>query len=454
MADLTDTRIRAVAVVIVAAILTGSGLVLDRAVGAKRMAGGVPSAGPTGALYCPHGGHAGWDGWVVVANPGDRRVRVRLTQLGKEGRRSATTFFLGAARQVYRQVSADDPADATVVEFFEGRIGASAVVRSDAPGGLAAARCEPAVHRNWFVMDVPTGSDQTAYLVVMNPFDEPAEFDVVLRTEQREVAAGLLTPYVLAPQRSAAISLNDFLLLGPAEKSLTAQVIQKLGRVIAGGLEASAGKIRAEVGIPAGGTRWLIPAGGDAGTRDLIVLNNGSSRADLSAVAEGATAQRLVSGPEGYSVGPGEAKTFQPERLKDSGLVVSASNDRPTIAALRLAGTGGDSATINGTSNTASRWLVLPASPPSGGRTFLLVQNPGRGQVRVSFELIGRNGPASAIRERTILSGRTIRIALPPQGGRPVSALVTARGGTIVAAGASYSSDRSGYAATLGLPML
>lgn len=452
MTDLSGIRVRAVVLVSVAAVLTGSGLLLDRAVGPKGAPEGVSSSGPTGAFFCPHGGHAGWQGWVVVTNPGARRVRVRVTQLGTDGKRSVTTFALGSFRQAYRQVSADDPADSTAVEFFGGWVGAAAVLQTGSAGGMAAERCEQAAHRSWSVLDVPTSADQSSYLVVMNPFDEPAEFDVVLKTERREVAAGALSPYVLAARHSVGIPVNDFLLQDPDEETLTARVLQRKGRVISGGLEVSPAGIRAEVGAPVGATRWVIPAGADVGTRDLLVANHGDSRADFSASAEAATVQRLVSGPEGFSVGPDEVKTFQPERVKDSGLLVAASNDRPIVASLRLTGSRGDSATINGSSITAARWLVLPTLPPSGGRSFLFVQNPGRRQVEVSFRLIGNDGPAAPIRQRTILPGRTIRIGLPFQGG-PLSALVSARGGTIVAAVASYSVDRTGYAATLGLPM-
>ena len=451
---LPGMRVRAVALLVIMAFLTGSGLVLDRAVGPKGTAEGTPSAGPSGALFCPHGGHSGWQGWVVVTNPGHRPVRIRLTELGKDGKQSVTTFAVGALRQAYRQVSADDPADATQVEYFGGWVGAAAIVATGAPGGLAAERCEQTAHRNWFIMDVPTGAGQTSYLVVMNPFDEPAEFDVVLRTEKREVAAGPLTPYVLPPQHSVGLEVNDYLLLGPGEEWLTARVIQRMGRVVAGGLETSMAGIRAEVGVPAAAARWVIPAGADAGTRELVLLNDGDSRADLSAVAQGSTFQRLVSGPEGFSVGPGEVKTFQPERVKDAGLLVASSNGRPMIAAVRLTGPRGDSATLNGSSTTAGDWLVMPALPPTGGRSFLFLQNPGRRQVEVSFRLIGSEGPSPAsIRTRTILPGRTIRIILPHQGDRPVSAVVSARGGTIVASVASYSLDRTGYAATLGLPI-
>jgi uncharacterized protein DUF5719 len=454
MAELGGIRVRAVALVVVAAFLAGSGLLLDRVVGPEGQALGAPSAGPSGAMFCPHGGHSGWQGWVVVTNPGQRRVRVRLTQMGKEGTGSVSTFSVGALRHVYRQVSADDPADATEVEYFGGWVGVAAILSTGAPGGLAAERCEQSAHRNWFVMDVPTGSDQISFLVVMNPFDESAEFDVVLRTEQREVSSGSLTPFVLAPRHSVGILVNDFLLLGTAEQSLTARVTQRMGRVVAGGLQLSPAGIRAETGVPASGTQWVIPAGADAGSRQLVVLNSGDSRVDFSVVAEGSAAQRLVSGPEGLSVGPDQVKTFQLERVKGAGLVVAASNGRPMVATLRLTGPRGDSATLDGSSTTAGRWLVLPALPPSGGRSFLLLQNPGRSKVEVSVRLIGTGGPIpSSIRQRSILPGRTIRIIVPSQGDLPVSALVTTRGGTIAAAVASYLLDRAGYAATLGVPI-
>jgi hypothetical protein len=450
---LASVPARAVAVVIVAAVLVATGLVLDEVVGPKGPALAIPSAGVSGALFCPHGGQAGSQGWVVVANPGPRRVRIRLTQLTEDGKRSVASFGVGAQRQVYRQVSADDPADATEVEYFGGWVGAAAIVAKNGSGGIAAERCESASHRNSFVLDLPTGSNQASYLVVMNPFDESAEFDVRLRTEQREVAAGALTPYVLPPQHSVGIPIDRYLLLGPGEQSLTAQVTQRMGRVVAGGLETSAAGIRAEVAIPAAQTSWIVPAGGDSGTRQLVVLNNGDSRADLSAVAEGPSAQRLVSGPEGLTVGPGEVKTFSPERMKDAGLLVDSTNGRPILVAVRLTGPRGDSAIVSGTSTTARRWLVLPALPPVEGRSIVLVQNPGRSRVEVSFQLFGSDGSAASIRSRSIPPGRTIKVILPNQGGRPVSTVVTARGGTVVAAIASYFSDRAGYAATLGLPM-
>ena len=114
---------RGVAVFLVVATLVASGLVLDRAVGPKAEAKGSSAGTQSGALSCPHGGRSGWQGWVVMTNPGRRPVRIRLTELGEEGARSVRTFAIGAFRQVYREVSADDPADGTQLEFFGGQVG-------------------------------------------------------------------------------------------------------------------------------------------------------------------------------------------------------------------------------------------------------------------------------------------------------------------------------------------
>ena len=56
-----------------------------------------------------------------------------------------------------------------------------------------------------------------------------------------------------------------------------------------------------------------------------------------------------------------------------------------------------DSAFVSGTSSTARQWLVLPALPPLEGRSIVLVQNPGRSRVEVSFRLVASEGSAPSI---------------------------------------------------------
>src|SRR6185295_15696274 len=84
------------------------------------------------------------------------------------------------------------------VEFFGGWVAVTAVVQSKA-GSIAAERCVSAPQPTWLVADASTGQDESSYVVVMNPFDVNAEFDVVFRTEDRSIRPGPLSPDVLPP---------------------------------------------------------------------------------------------------------------------------------------------------------------------------------------------------------------------------------------------------------------
>src|SRR5207244_9049497 len=112
-------------------------------------------------------------GWVDVANPGRRAVRVRLTTFGPKGVLARSTFVLPAMAQVQRAVPAAEPGTSTEVEYFGGWAAASAVVQSDgSPPSVAAERCAGAPSGRWYLPDTGTAAGQTSYLVVMNPFPQ------------------------------------------------------------------------------------------------------------------------------------------------------------------------------------------------------------------------------------------------------------------------------------------
>jgi hypothetical protein len=74
----------------------------------------------------------------------------------------------------------------------------------------------------------------------------------------------------------------------------------------------------------------------------------------------------------------------------------------------------------------------------------------------VSIRVIGASGglELQGIGVRTVPAGRTLIVPLQTVSGVPVSAVVVAKDGTFVAAGASYVGDGAGYAATLGVPIM
>src|SRR5262249_18764929 len=158
---------------------------------------------------------------------------VRLTSLDASGSSAPATFAVPAGRQVYRSIPAGAAEAATMVEYFGGWVGAATVVQTP-DGALATERCQSAPHPRWYLPDVTTAPGRTTYLVVMNPFDTNAEFDVAFRTEHRTVTPGSLTPQVLRPGRSVAIKVNSYVLGGPDEQTVSADVYPIIGRVVAG----------------------------------------------------------------------------------------------------------------------------------------------------------------------------------------------------------------------------
>ncbi len=439
---------------LVAALVVGSGMGMSSALGPKALARGRPAGSVAGAWFCPHGGGSGTTAWVVITNPGTFSAHVRMTGLSGPGAPQAEEFDVPAGRQVMKEVAASDDAASTEVEYFGGWVGAAAVVRSEKPEGVAAERCVAAPHPIWYLPDETTGQSQNASIVVMNPFAVDAAFDVVVRTEQRVIRPGVLSPYVLPAGRSAAIDLNQFALAGPGEDTVTAEVRVRVGRAVAGSVATTANGIRAEAGIPFLQERAIMPGSGYLGAGQVAAMNPRGRRSDLAVVAQGASTQELVGGPEGLSIPPAAVQTFPDGGVTDSGLVVQATNHQPVAVARRLAGPKGDQATITPVSRAYRRWLLLPTMPPDDGEARIVIENPGKKEVHGTILLIGPDGSVAAgdAGSFSVGAGRTVTIVLDKVDG-PVSAVVSAGGGTVVVGGASYSLDGSGYAATLGLPM-
>jgi len=443
-------RGRALLIGVIAVALVASAVALDR-VGAAGL-GSTASNAASGAWFCPHGGGEGWTAWVTVANPGRSEVALRFTTLGPHGTTGSDAVSLPPGRELAREVPAGDEAAATEVEFFGGWVGAAVVLRpaSGAPG-TAAMRCASASHRVWYLPDELTTPDRTSTVVVMNPFSQLAEFDVSFRSEQRTVSPGTLSPVVLGPHKTVALRVNTYALQTPGEDTMTATVVTRIGRVVAGSLDTSPGGIRAEVGVAGVEREWVLPASGYQSAA-LTVMNPVDARVGLTVVAQGPKRQKLVSSVEGFSVPPQSVATFDVTSLAGAGTLATTTNDRGFVAALRLVGVNGDPAAQSGATGPARSWLVLPATPPDGGRNVLVVQNPGNAEARLTVTLLGPDGTVttpSRLASATVPPGRTVSFALPTEG--PALSAVVVGSNPVVAAMAGTVPQ--GYAMTLGMPM-
>ena len=441
---------RSVVVVVVAALVLASGWWLD-AVGAKSP--GPAAAGPpTGAWFCPHGGSKGWKAWVVLTNPGTVASSVRLTALDASGSSAPSTFTVRAERQVYRSIPAATSETATEVEYFGGWVGAATVVQTP-DGALATERCQSAPQPQWYLPDVTTAPGRTTYVVVMNPFDTNAEFDVAFRTERRKVTPGALTPQVLRPGRSMAIKVNTFVLGGPNEQTVSAEVDPIIGRVVAGAYGTAGTSLRAEEGQPEASALQLIPAAAYGSAGLLQIENPGPKDARLTVTQLGPTSRRTVITAATATLPAQRAMTVPLTGFPDGSIEVATRGDVPVAAAVRLEGPETDEATVGAAGPPATGWLVPAATPPSGGQETLVLMNPGtKSATRVHLRLIGPGGvvgtPTTAIPP-----GRTVLIPLSGlYGAQAVSVLVSSPIAIVAGAVASTSSGK-GFAATTGLPL-
>jgi hypothetical protein len=446
-------RGRAVAVLVLSAAVVASGVALDRL--GPRPAGAAPPGPYSGAWFCPHGGGPAWQGWLAVTNPGPSPARVRVTSFGAGSQTGSQTFVVGPSSQAYRPIDASEPGAATEVEYFGAWVSAATVVQTKGSRPFdTAGRCVGGPHSTWLMPDESTGEGETAYIVVLNPFDTSAEFRVVLRTEQRTIRPGSLTPEVLRPGRSEAIKVNQFVLEGPGERTVTAQVITQVGRVVAGSLVSSSTGLRSEAGLTVASGRWIVPAGGYGASSDVLLLNPGSGPAALSLIEQGEAGTAVVGGLGRQTLAPGRAATIQAPGTLGGGMLISSTNGGEVAAAMRVSGPNGDDATITGATAPARAWVVPPTAPASGGSALLVLHNPGARTVQVQIRLLGPQGEIpSSLGPVSVAPGRQMIVQEFVSGGAPVSAVVTATGQGIVAGGASTSLSGRGFAATVGVPI-
>jgi hypothetical protein len=445
-------RVLGVAMLVV--LLVASAIGLDRIGVAAPGATAAAGTGPSGIWLCPHGGGQGWSGWVVVANPGPAAVTVRATTLGDGRSPVVATFEVGPGAIAYREVPATSPEASTAVEFFGGWVAAAATLQSIGdPAGLATERCVGS-HRTWFLPDGSTGPDRSSTVVVMNPFDADAAVDATFRTEQRELTPEALTPLVVPAHASVAVSVGDFVLLGPDEHSVSVTLGTRLGRVAAGEVGVSPGGIRGEAGSPAAMGRWTFAAGG-VDSWSIPIENPLDDPVDVSLQVEGTDGAQAVPDLQGARLESGEVRTLDVTGLGNVAAIVQAEPGGAVAAMARLTEED-DTATVGGAARGYRAWMVLPGVPPAGGPAFVVLENPTLDDAEVALSLLGVDGPVAGqgLADVEVPASRTVVVKLPESTkDNPVAALVRASRGVVVAASTSYPAEGTGYAVTLGVPL-
>ncbi|MGZ8629451.1 MAG: DUF5719 family protein [Actinomycetota bacterium] len=418
-------------------------------------AGSAPSA----AWLCPHGGGKAYEGSVYLANPGEAEVLARVTELGAEGSGETSEVTVPSGGQVEISVSAGDRADSTFVETFGGWIAAGWLVRgAEGEAGIGTEPCAPDASRSWYSAAATTGEGDASFLVVMNPFDAAAVFDVALfATDRAPVRDSDLTDITLRPRRSVAIRLNDF---AQGEEALGVSVDVSSGRVAASTLVVSKGRgIGSVLAATAPSDRISLLTSTGAGQSDLTVMVPSPVEdpgGDVSPVPIGQLgttfAATLRSGDPPQPAGGLSEQAQEPESAvvypvittTASGVDLAVREGAPVVAAVRTIGVGRDGGATGGSVTPAEAWVVTPTTAGEPSRPGLLVLNPGDSEATITIASLPTDGiPA----ETTLTVAPGSVGVVPPRflidAGR-VSMVLRSEGSPIVALGASTSLGNEG----------
>lgn len=427
---------------------------------AERLGVHAPSQEPgthasSGAWFCPHGGGEGWWAALEIANPGAASVEVRVTNFGPAEASEPQILELspGSVRRVV--VPAGDRGASSMVEYFDGWVGAGWVTRAAGDeSGVAAEPCTDQAGSLFYMPDGTTEKGQQGYVVVMNPFGTEAVFTLMLQTgKEKPVTTSELADYVLKPRHSVAFHINQVALEDTVAVVLTAT----FGRVTAASLGiADAGGIRSVEGVADPSPRWILPGGLDTNAAAVAVMNTSEARAMVSASLYTDDAEQTAAGAQNQGIDGGRARTFSVITSSPSAIDLRADfggGSGGVVAVRRTVGVEGDQGATAGASVPARSWVVLPAvaDPPQDVR--LLISNPGSVDARVKVTLLGAQGVG---RETTMIvpSHRTELVPTEFTNGAPLDAMyVVATQGAVVPVVAAYSSGRASYAVSAGVPV-
>jgi hypothetical protein len=440
----------------VVALIVVAGVAFDR-LGPKAPAAAAAGPARSGAWYCPHGGGQGWRTVLSLANPGSTDVSARITYLGPRGSKTPQGVEIPAGTEVRQDVPSTDRGDATLVEYFGGWIAAGwTSLAGGEDVGVSAEPCASNTSATWFAADNTTQQDQDAFLVIMNPFDVPAVFDVALFTAQRApIRDSDLTDVSLRAHRSIEVSLDAF---AQGEEAVTAEVDVSSGRAVVASVGVSHGAgVRSALASPGTTTQSYLPVAAGTGQAQIAIGVPGEGGAQLeSTLLTGGTTSPVQS-LVGVAQDPLTARVYPLHTTGPSTAFVRSANGTPFVAALRSIGLGGDVASTGGAASVAGTWLVTPSVMGADAKPGLVLVNPGETSVTVMLHLVAPAG-ASPAADVSVTLPAASTVAAPPgflASAPGAGVVVTAQGGGIVAMGASTSQvgGRGTYAFAMGVPV-
>lgn len=439
-----------------AAVIIAGGVAIDHGLGVRAPAAAPSSSTDSGAWLCPHGGGAGWEGRLYLANPGHVPATVRVTSMSKKTSSIVRTVKVDPGTTMEVDVPATAKEASTYVEYFGGWVAAGWVTVASSPEGtgVSAEPCAAATDAiTWYTANGSTPKGAGASVIIMNPYGVSAIFDVVLfATDRAPVHQTNLTGVVLKPHRSMIVPIETIL---PLEAAVGSEIDVHAGRVAVAAVDTSVQHgVSAVLGSTSPTSSLTVPVLAGTGQRSVSVMVPGADgvRFDGSTLGEGAS--QPTGGLSDVAQDPQTTQSYTVATTGASALrlVEQQGSSGSFVASVGSLGEGNDVAATAG-AVAGSRWIVLPTVAGDPATPGLVITNPGTEGASVSLHVLSADGPRDVTLDISAGSSIAAPTAFLVAAGE-AGMLITATAGKVVAAGASGSLGMhgvAGYAIAVGV---
>jgi hypothetical protein len=392
---------------------------------------------PSATWYCAAGKSAAPsapDHSLVLANPTDARVPVRLSAYGVDGQEGSQEVSLEPSSTIRYPVE-ENFGSAELSVMVESPSAEIAVEhRLVAEGAGDQVPCATSASDRWFFLAQTTTLGTSGRLVLFNPFSADAGVDISASVEDGVRIPAAWAGIVVPAGTTRVIELGDEV---QRRELFSLSLELRTGRVIAETVQSfddddTATGIRMQLGVPAPRSRWGFADGfTDPGVDELLVVHNPGEQ-QAAVVVQVTPADAAASPPEPFElIVPGRrygvidlSGEARVPGVGHHSIQVETSAETPVVVA-RLIGitdeladtaedgdvveegeedtgesaaeddviprpdVGGGVSIGTGSALVSDRWIVPQVSLGGGQDPALVVLNPTRSPLRVTAESFG-----------------------------------------------------------------
>ncbi len=299
-------------------------------------------------------------------------------------------------------------------------------------------------NQTWYLAEGCTGTNAQSsfetWVLVQNPGSDPANIDMIFQTDSGEVHG---PQEQVAPGTRKSYRANDYVTSFNVSTKVNAEGDVVCERAMYGINRAWA---HDSIGTTNPSTNWYMAEGCTKGDFETWVLVQNPNPAPAHVTLTYMTGSGPVPGPAVDVPANSRQTFFAADTVPDEWSVSTrVSSDAPVIAERAMYGNGRSWAHESiGATSPASSWYLAEGCTAGGFETWVLVQNPGSVEARVTLTYMTESGAVpgpSALMPPN--SRRTFFVADTAPNQPSVSTRVTATSGEVVCERAMYGSGRT-----------